>query len=225
MKHLKKLLLLPALFTIAMAVQAQTLVKGKVIDSENGESLMRSSVMIMTPDSSRMVTGGTTNDGGEFNIKNVKDGSYVVRVSYVGYHDFFRKIDVKSSENKGALTVGTVMMTPNSIELKQTVVTAQLKEVEVKEDTLIFNADAFKVPEGSVLEDLIKKLPGVEITDGVIKVNGKTVKKILVGGKEFFGNDQNMSLKNLPSEIVDKVKTYDKQSDFSRITGIDDGEE
>lgn len=89
MKHLKKLLLLPALFTIAMAVQAQTLVKGKVIDSENGESLMRSSVMIMTPDSSRMVTGGTTNDGGEFNIKNVKDGSYVVRVSYVGYHDFF----------------------------------------------------------------------------------------------------------------------------------------
>ena len=225
MKHLKKLLLLPALFTIAMAVQAQTLVKGKVIDSENGESLMRSSVMIMTPDSSRMVTGGTTNDGGEFNIKNVKDGSYVVRVSYVGYHDFFRKIDVKSSENKGTLTVGTVMMTPNSIELKQTVVTAQLKEVEVKEDTLIFNADAFKVPEGSVLEDLIKKLPGVEITDGVIKVNGKTVKKILVGGKEFFGNDQNMSLKNLPSEIVDKVKTYDKQSDFSRITGIDDGEE
>ena len=202
MKHLKKLLLLPALFTIAMAVQAQTLVKGKVIDSENGESLMRSSVMIMTPDSSRMVTGGTTNDGGEFNIKNVKDGSYVVRVSYVGYHDFFRKIDVKSSENKGALTVGTVMMTPNSIELKQTVVTAQLKEVEVKEDTLIFNADAFKVPEGSVLEDLIKKLPGVEITDGVIKVNGKTVKKILVGGKEFFGNDQNMSLKNLASEIV-----------------------
>ena len=158
MKHLKKLLLLPALFTIAMAVQAQTLVKGKVIDSENGESLMRSSVMIMTPDSSRMVTGGTTNDGGEFNIKNVKDGSYVVRVSYVGYHDFFRKIDVKSSENKGALTVGTVMMTPNSIELKQTVVTAQLKEVEVKEDTLIFNADAFKVPEGSVLEDLSRTI-------------------------------------------------------------------
>ena len=225
MKHTKQRLLISALCTMAIAAQAQTLVKGKVIDSENGESLVRSSVMIMTQDSVRMVTGGTTDNGGAFNIKNVKDGAYVVKVSYVGYHDFYRKIEVNSSENKGSLAVGTVMMTPNSIELKQAVVTAQMKEVEVKEDTLIFNADAFKVPEGSVLEDLIKKLPGVEITDGVIKVNGKTVQKILVGGKEFFGNDKNMSLKNLPSEIVDKVKTYDKQSDFSRITGIDDGEE
>ena len=225
MKHTKQRLLISALCTMAIAAQAQTLVKGKVIDSENGESLVRSSVMIMTQDSVRMVTGGTTDNGGAFNIKNVKDGAYVVKVSYIGYHDFYRKIEVNSSENKGSLAVGTVMMTPNSIELKQAVVTAQMKEVEVKEDTLIFNADAFKVPEGSVLEDLIKKLPGVEITDGVIKVNGKTVQKILVGGKEFFGNDKNMSLKNLPSEIVDKVKTYDKQSDFSRITGIDDGEE
>ena len=116
-------------------------------------------------------------------------------------------------------------MKQNGIQLNQAVVTGELKEMEVKDDTLIFNADAFKVPEGSVLEDLIKKLPGVTIEDGTIKVNGKTVRRILVGGKEFFGNDQNMSMKNLPAEIVDKVKTYDKQSDFSRITGIDDGEE
>lgn len=204
---------------------AQTLLKGKVVDSENGEALLRSTVLVMTPDTARMVTGGTTANDGSFNLKNVKDGTYLLKISYVGYHNFYRSINVKSAEDKGTMAIGTVMLVPNTVELKQAVVTAQMKEVEVKEDTLIFNADAFKVPEGSVLEELIKKLPGVTIEDGVIKVNGKTVKKILVGGKEFFGNDQNMSMKNLPAEIVDKVKTYDKQSDFSRITGIDDGEE
>lgn len=204
---------------------AQTQLKGKVVDSENGEALIQSTVAVMTTDTTKMVTGTATALDGTFNIKRVKDGTYLLRISYIGYRNFYRTITVKRKENKGTLTIGTVLLIPNTVELKQAVVTAQMKEVEVKEDTLIFNADAFKVPEGSVLEELIKKLPGVTIEDGVVKVNGKTVKKILVGGKEFFGNDQNMSMKNLPAEIVDKVKTYDKQSDFSRITGIDDGEE
>ena len=224
-KKLLPLLLLLLFCATAQMATAQTLLKGKVVDSENGEALLRSTVLVMTPDTARMVTGGTTANDGSFNLKNVKDGTYLLKISYVGYHNFYRTINVKSAENKGTMAIGTVMLVPNTVELKQAVVTAQMKEVEVKEDTLIFNADAFKVPEGSVLEELIKKLPGVTIEDGVIKVNGKTVKKILVGGKEFFGNDQNMSMKNLPAEIVDKVKTYDKQSDFSRITGIDDGEE
>ncbi len=224
-KKLLPLLLLLLFCATAQMATAQTLLKGKVVDSENGEALLRSTVLVMTPDTARMVTGGTTANDGSFNLKNVKDGTYLLKISYVGYHNFYRTINVKSAENKGTMAIGTVMLVPNTVELKQAVVTAQMKEVEVKEDTLIFNADAFKVPEGSVLEELIKKLPGVTIEDGIIKVNGKTVKKILVGGKEFFGNDQNMSMKNLPAEIVDKVKTYDKQSDFSRITGIDDGEE
>lgn len=205
---------------------AQTQLRGKVIDSENGESLLRSTVMIMTPDTARMVTGGTTNDNGVFSIKNVKDGSYVVKVSYIGYHPFYRAVKVDQSTNGGNQNLGTVLLVPSSIELKQAVVTAQMKEVEVKEDTIIFNADAFKVPEGSVLEELIRKLPGAEVADdGTVKINGKTVKKILVEGKEFFGNDQNMAMKNIPTEIVDKIKSYDKQSDLSRITGIDDGDE
>lgn len=225
MKTLHKTLLLLLFCTTACIASAQTLLRGKVVDSENGEALLRSTVLVMTPDTTRMIAGGTTASDGSFSLKNIKDGTYILKISYVGYHNFFRTINIKKDENKGTQTVGTVMLVPNTVELKQAVVTAQIKEVEVKEDTLIFNADAFKVPEGSVLEDLIKTLHGVTIEDGVIKVNGKTVKKILVGGKEFFGNDQNMSMKNLPAEIVDKVKTYDKQSDFSRITGIDDGEE
>ena len=121
---------------------------------------------------------------------------------------------------------GTDSAVQGNIELQQVVVTAQRKDTEVKEDTIIFNADAFKVAEGSVLEELIRKLPGAEVgDDGTVKINGKTVKRIMVEGKEFFSNDKNMAMKNIPTEIVDKVKTYDRQSDLSRITGIDDGEE
>ena len=98
--------------------------------------------------------------------------------------------------------------------------------MEVREDTLIFNADAFKVPEGSVLEDLVKKLPGAEVdNDGTIKINGKTIQRILVNGKEFFSNDKDMAMKNIPTEIIDQIKTYDRASDQERLSGIADGNE
>ena len=222
----KRTILFLTLSIATIVSYAQSTLTGKVIDSETGEALIASTVRIMSTDTTRLVAGNATTKDGTFSVKNVKDGNYIMKVSYVGYNDFYRAITVnRKSNNKGNQPIGTIMMTQSNIQLDQAVVTAELKEMEVKDDTLIFNADAFKVPEGSVLEDLIKKLPGVTIEDGTIKVNGKTVRRILVGGKEFFGNDQNMSMKNLPAEIVDKVKAYDKQSDFSRITGIDDGEE
>lgn len=205
-----------------MAQRAQ--VSGRVLDSEEGEALAYATVQIMKADSTSMVTGGTTNGRGAFAIKNVPVGNYIVKISYIGYHNFFRPLTVK--EGQLEVQVGTVLLTPSSVMLQAAVVEGQVRQIEMKDDTLMFNANAFKVPEGSVLEDLIKKLPGVEVSeDGTIKVNGKTVSKILVGGKEFFGNDKSMAMKNLPSEIVDKVKTYDKQSDMARMTGIDDGEE
>ena len=226
MSFAKKIALAIMMICVAVGVQAQTVLKGKVLDRETGETMIQSTVLVMTADTAKMVTGATTGADGSFSIKNVKNGTYVVKISYIGYHNFYRQITVNSATNGGNQLLGTVLLVPNSIELQQAVVTAQMKEVEVKEDTIIFNADAFKVPEGSVLEELIRKLPGAEVgDDGTIKINGKTVKKIMVDGKEFFGNDQNMAMKNIPTEIVDKIKSYDRQSDLSRITGIDDGEE
>ena len=226
MKRFSLALLFALSYLCAFAQNSgKTTIHGKILESETGESLIRATVMVMSPDTTRMIKGGVSAQDGTFSIKNVDDGKYVVKISYVGYHNFFRSITVNRS-SASSLNLGTVVLVPSSVELKSATVTAQLKEVEVKEDTLIFNADAFKVPEGSVLEELIRKLPGAEIgDDGTIKINGKTVKKILVEGKEFFGNDQNMATKNIPTEIVDKIKSYDKQSDLSRITGIDDGEE
>ena len=115
---------------------------------------------------------------------------------------------------------------PDAVMLKEAVITAEAPQVTVKEDTLEYNSAAYRTPEGAMLEELVKKLPGAEIDDeGNVKINGKDLKKIMVDGKEFFGGDVKTGLKNLPVDMVDKLKTYDKKSDLARITGIDDGEE
>ncbi len=207
-----------------MSAQKAATVTGRVLDSESAEALSYATVQILKADTTSMVTGAATNLNGFYSIKNVAAGTYVMKVSYIGYHNFFRQFEVKEGQRE--YNGGTVILTPNSIQLQEAVIKGTLTQVEVKEDTIIFNADAFKVPEGSVLEDLIRKLPGAEVgDDGSVKINGKTVNKILVEGKEFFSNDRSMAMKNLPSNIVEKVKTYDKQSDMARMTGIDDGEE
>lgn len=198
-------------------------ITGKVFDSEEGQPLVHCTVMVMTADTTKMVTGGVTTDKGAFTLKNVADGTYILKISYVGFHNWYRPVVVKYN-TLAVQNVGTIMLVPNSVELQAATVTAQLPEVEVKDDTLMFNAAAFKVPEGSVLEDLVKKLPGVEVDEnGGITVNGKTVRRILVDGKEFFGNDRDMAMKNIPTEIINKIKTYERKSDQARLTGIDDG--
>lgn len=200
-------------------------ITGRAIDSESGEQMQGCTIMLMDADTTRLVKGAATDKEGNFVLKGIAEGEYVLKASFVGYHNFLHHISVKqnaTSEHKA----GTIMMIPNSVVLQQAVVTGVQEEMTVKEDTLIFNAAAVKVAEGSMLEELLKQHPGIEIDEnGTIKVNGKTVKKILVEGKEFFSSDKNMAMKNLPANIIDKIKTYDKQSDLSRITGIDDGDE
>lgn len=110
--------------------------------------------------------------------------------------------------------------------LKEAVITAEAPPVTVKADTTEYSAAAYPVPEGSMLEELVKKIPGAEVSDeGKITINGKEIKKIMVDGKEFFSDDPKVSMKNLPANMIEKVKAYDKKSDMARITGIDDGEE
>ena len=110
--------------------------------------------------------------------------------------------------------------------LAEAVVTAEAPQVQVVEDTLVYTSSAYRTPEGAMLEELVKKLPGAEIDDeGNVKINGKDLSKIMVDGKEFFGGDVKTGLKNLPVDMIEKLKTYDKKSDLARITGIDDGEE
>ncbi|MBO4451773.1 MAG: outer membrane beta-barrel protein [Bacteroidaceae bacterium] len=232
---MKKLLSIALLVVFAgLTVSAQTDTKttkktkanvtGFVKDSEEGDALVRATIQIMTEDTTKMVAGGVTNTLGGYTIKNVEEGTYIVKISYLGYHNFTRKITVRNGET--IHNVGTTLLIPNTILIEGAVVTAALPQMEVREDTIIFNADAFKVPEGSVLEDLVKKLPGAEVdSDGTIKINGKTIQRILVNGKEFFSNDKDMAMKNIPTEIIENIKTYDRASDQERLTNIADGNE
>ena len=204
--------------------QSKANVTGFVKDSESGEAMVRATIQVMSQDTTTMVAGGVTNTMGGYTLKNVVEGNYIVKISYLGYHNFFRAITIKNGET--IHNVGTALLIPNTVLIEGAEVVGKLPQMEVKEDTIVFNADAFKVPEGSVLEDLVKKLPGAQVdSNGDITINGKKITKILVGGKEFFGNDKSMSMKNLPTEIIEKVSTYDKASDNERLTGIQDGNE
>jgi len=217
MKHL--LLLLSFLPLTAFAQKAT--ISGTVVDHD-GEPMPGATVVIMNPDSTQ-VTGQSTANDGTFKIQT-KVGDYILRASFIGYKTVFRNISL-TKQNR-SLMLGEIVLRDNAKMMKDAVVTAAAAQVEMKADTFIYNADAFRIPAGSNFEALLKKFPGAEITEeGTIKINGKEVKKILVNKKEFFGDDTKTTLKNLQANMVSQVKAYDRQSDYTRVTGIDDGEE
>lgn len=225
-KHFCTALLLLASSSLAFSQTSSSEygIKGRIIDNESGESLPSCNVMLMTADTTKMVAGAATNSSGAFHIKDIKKGNFILKVTYIGFKDMYRSIKIE--KRRDFISVGTLALKTDATMLETAVIEGKLQEVTVKDDTVLFNAAAYKVPEGSVLEELVKKLPGAEVEeDGSIKINGKSVSKILVEGKEFFSNDRSMAMKNIPTDIVDKIKTYEKKSDLARITGIDDGQE
>lgn len=220
---MKKLGMFLLLAWIAFQVSAQKIsVSGTIIDGELNEPMASAAVALLKADST-LAAGGSTDLNGKFRL-SAKSASYILRVSFMGYKTIFKNLTLSSQKPQVAL--GNITMDVNSVMLKGAEVTARLAKVEMKEDTFVYNSSAYRVPEGSALEELVKKLPGAEVDDdGTIKINGKEVKKIMVDGKEFFDNDTKMAMKNLPTNIIDKIKAYDKQSDYAKMTGIDDGEE
>lgn len=226
---MKKLgLFLCMVFTLFAAANAQTNAKnitlnGKVIDSEDKSPVTQATVQLLSLPDSTMAVGNVTNNSGNFSI-SAKPGKYVVKVSFVGYVNYINPIQLSS--NKPVVNLGTISLSSDAIMLKEALVVAEAPQVTVKEDTLLYNSSAYRTPQGAMLEELVRKLPGAEVSDdGTIKINGKEVKKIMVKGKEFFGGDVKTGLKNLPVDMIENLKTYDKKSDLARITGIDDGEE
>ena len=154
----------------------------------------------------------------------MKAGNYVLKVSFIGYLSQFKSIQLTARQPK--YNVGKISLSADAIMMQEAVVVGHVPPVQMSEDTVVFNSAAYKVAEGSALEELVKKLPGAEVSeDGSITINGKSVSKILIDGKEFFGSDMDMAMKNIPVDMVEKLKTYERQSDLARITGIDDGEE
>ena len=198
-------------------------VRGTVFENQTLQPMQGATVKLYN-DKDSMITGAVTAENGRFLLPNVRSGKYTIKVSFMGYKE--QIFGVTLPERTGNFKVADIMMREEATVMKETVIEGKLAELTVVDDTVMYNADAYKLEEGAMVEELIKKLPGVvEEADGSLTFNGKNISQILVDGKEFFGNNRNLVLQNLPAEIVDKIKAYDKKSDRARITGIDDGEE
>ena len=198
-------------------------ISGVVIDADDKMPVMQATVQILSPKDSTMITGNVTDMDGKFSL-NAKFGKYLLRVSFVGYRPVYKQVAI--SGQKPRFSAGNIEISSDAIMLEGAVIVAQAPEVTAVADTLVYNSSAYRVPEGSALEELVKKLPGAEIDDdGKITINGKQISKIMIDGKEFFADDPNIALKNLPVNIIDKLRAYDKQSDMAKATGIQDGEE
>jgi len=200
-------------------------INGVLVDSQDTTELIEATVkLLMANKDSTMVKGTTTDLNGVFNMKGVKPGKYLLRFSYLGYNDVIKHVTV--GEDGRDVNIGVVTMDPNTIMLKETVVVGVKSPIVVKEDTIEFNADTYKTQANAVVEDLLKRLPGVEVgSDGKITANGKEVKKILIDGKEFFSDDPTVASKNIPADMINKLQVIDRKSDLARLTGVDDGDD
>lgn len=201
---------------------AQRNITGKVLESDSQEPVAQTTVRLLKKDST-MVKGSLTDLNGYFRVKAPAAGSYIVQITCVGFKPFTKTIKVSADKD---IALGTIDLSPDAIMLKGATVTGQASKVTLKEDTFVYNASAYRTPEGSVIEELVRKLPGAQVgDDGKVTINGKEVKKILIDGKEFMTGDTKTAMKNLPTSIVERVRAYDQKSDLARVSGIDDGEE
>ena len=219
---MKKLLLLILMSVSVIQAMAQRNITGKVLESDSQEPVAQTTVRLLKTDST-LVTGTLTNLDGLFRVKAPSAGNFIVQITCVGFKPYTKNVKVTADKD---IALGTINLDPDAIMLKGATVTGQAAKVTLKEDTFVYNASAYRTPEGSVIEELVRKLPSAQVDDdGKITINGKEVKKILIDGKEFMTGDTKTAMKNLPTSIVERVKAYDQKSDLARVSGIDDGEE
>ncbi|MDR2058121.1 MAG: outer membrane beta-barrel protein [Dysgonamonadaceae bacterium] len=211
-------------FSLAALGQKNITLSGTLLDKTTEEPVVAASVELLSAKDSLFITGEISNDKGFFSFKNLSNEKYILKISYIGYLTLTQPLAF--SEKQTVVNLGKLYLQTNDILLQEMVIEGKRPEIIVKNDTVEYDAASYKTTENAVLEDLLKKLSGVEVDkDGKITVNGKEVKKIMVEGKEFFSDDPQIASKNLPSEIVDKLQVFDRKSDMARMTGFDDGEE
>jgi hypothetical protein len=213
-----KTLLLGALLVAVLAVNGQRLIlKGKVVDSLSRKGLASATISLVRAADSALLTFGIADSAGEFRLPVTGSGPYLLSVSYTGFQPVWWAL--KNGEHE----LGEIVLVPNGL-LQATQVRARRPPVEINNDTIEFNAENFKTQPNAVVEDMLRKIPGVTVeSDGTVKVNGQTVRRILVNGKEFFTGDVKMATKNLNADAVDKLQVFDRKSDQAAFTGVDDG--
>ena len=222
-KLIISILLLGLNTLVAMAQEPrERTISGNVEDAELKEPMVQATVQLFWAKDSSFVGGTVTDLRGNFALEAPSNGIFRLRISSIGFQPIQREVSIRRNQS---VDLGHLIMSSDAVLLKEAVVTGRAAQVMVKKDTLIYNPDAYRTPEGSPIEELIKRIPGAEVDeDGNITINGKQVKKILLDGKEFMLGDVETALKNIPVNIIQNMKFYDQQSDQARITGIEDGE-
>ncbi|MFT3932587.1 MAG: outer membrane beta-barrel family protein [Chitinophagaceae bacterium] len=222
---MKKLLLSLFVFCVFLTAahsQNDGSIRGIIKDTSAGLNLGDATVTVLSAKDSSLVSFGRTNSNGAFTIRNLEKGNYRLLVTHVGYVNLSKNFSISAALNE--INFGVLSISNKATLLQEVTVSQEKPPVVIRNDTLEYNAGSFKTKPNAVVEDLLKKLPGIQVDkEGKVKSNGEEVKKVLVDGKEFFGNDPKMATKNLPADAVDKVQVFDRKSDQSRFTGFDDG--
>ncbi|MEY4049534.1 MAG: hypothetical protein RL262_368, partial [Bacteroidota bacterium] len=218
-----RLLVLNSLLLMSYVSIAQNIqIEGTIMDSIAKRALPYATVSLVRSKDSSLVSFARSNEEGFFTIKNVPAGKYLLSISYVGYQQQWFAFKTGATP---VLNLNNIYLEDAS-KMTSVTVTARRPPVVINGDSIEFNAENFKTPPNAVVEDLLKKMPGIEVDkSGGITVNGKTVTKVFVNGKEFFTGDPKMATKNLPADAIDKIQVYDRKSDQAMFTGIDDGTE
>lgn len=216
------LLFVNLLVSLVLVAQSTThSIKGKVIEKGSGETVIGAAVRVLAERDSVYVKGASTGTTGKFNISGIKDGKYILHIAFMGMEPVYRNITVKGAD----LGIGTIELEEAITRLGVVEVTAQANPVTVKQDTIQFNAGAFKTRKGANLEELLRRIPGMEVDDeGKITYNGEVIERIEMDGRDFFSNDPQMATRNLPSEMIKNLQVVDKKSEETRLTGMNDGE-
>ncbi len=211
--------------TLGMTNARAAVINGILVDATDTTELMQANVALLQMDKDSTYVKGTITDfNGVFNLEDVPSGRYYLKCSYIGYTSVVKRVTVGADGRD--VNMGMIALPQDGVVLKETVVMGVKSAVVVKEDTIEYNADTYKTQANAVVEDLLKRMPGVEVgSDGKITANGKEVKKILIDGKEFFSDDPTMASKNIPADMVNKLQIIDRKSDLARLTGVDDGDD
>jgi hypothetical protein len=214
------LLILLAAFSLPATAQTVGTIRGKLIDSVNKQSLKDATVAILDARDSTLEVFALAAADGSFSITNISFGAMILQVKFAGYEPLERKLSF--SKENATINLGNIYLKVATGTLGEVTVTAS--PVQMKKDTVEFTAGAFKTKPNAVAEDLLKKIPGMEVDkDGTIKSQGEVVQRVLVNGKRFFGDDPKMATRNLPPDVIDKIQVFDDQSDQAKFTGFDDG--
>jgi len=218
---LRNLLLLTCCLPMLSAFSQTMTIKGRVCDSSSNKALAYATVSLVSTRDTTLVSFAVADSAGQFLLKKIAAGDYLLSVSYTGYLPAWQPL--QHLPGAGIHETGDIRMS-QAASLRDVRVTARRPPVEINNDTIEFNSENFRTQPNAVVEDMLKKMPGVTVeSDGTIKVNGQTVRRILVNGKEFFTGDVKMATKNLNADAVDKVQVFDRKSDQAAFTGVDDG--